>query len=69
MSTVLEDMVAWIRSQVPAALRRIRRGGDDKPDAGEPKPPGPRAPKPEPQRAPEPVAALHLHMLKETGKD
>lgn len=68
MSTVLENMLAWIRAHVPAALRRIRPGGTDMPEAGSPKPPGPRALKPEPKRAPEPVAAMHLHM-QETGKD
>ncbi|MGK2962962.1 MAG: efflux RND transporter permease subunit, partial [Gemmatimonadaceae bacterium] len=69
MSTVLEDFVAWMRTHVPAALRRIRGGrGGGKPDKPASEPPRPRAPQPRPT-APEPVAAMHLHMIKETGKD
>ena len=65
MSTVLEDATAWIRAAVPAAIGTIRkgRGGEGKPGAP------PKAPaRPQPP-APEPVAAMHLRMAKETGKD
>ena len=67
MSTVLEDMVAWIRTSVPAAIRRMR-GGGGKPDDQAPKPPPARKRETRPT-APEPVAAMHLSMVKETGKD
>jgi HAE1 family hydrophobic/amphiphilic exporter-1 len=67
MSTVLEDVVAWIRTNVPGALRR-KRGGGDGPDKNIPKPTKPRTRETRPT-APEPVAAMHLHMIKESGKD
>ena len=65
MSTVLEDAVAWVRASVPGAIGRIRkgRGGEGKPDAP------PRAPTRPRPAAPEPVAAMHLRMAKESGKD
>jgi HAE1 family hydrophobic/amphiphilic exporter-1 len=65
MSTVLEDAVAWIRTSVPGAISRIRKGGggEGKPDAP------PRAPTRPRPAAPEPVAAMHLRMAKESGKD
>ncbi|MEO8193906.1 MAG: efflux RND transporter permease subunit [Gemmatimonadales bacterium] len=68
MSTLLEDAVAWVRGAVPAAFGRIRRRGGDtggaKPDA--PLPRSPQHPRP---ASPEPVAAMHLRMAKEGGKD
>ena len=67
MSTVLEDIVSWMRTHVPATIRRIRCGGG-KPEKDVPEPPRPRAPQPRPA-SPEPVAAMHLRMVKETGKD
>jgi HAE1 family hydrophobic/amphiphilic exporter-1 len=67
MSTVLEDMVAWFRTSVPAAMRRMR-GGGGKSDDQAPKPPPARKRETRPP-APEPVAAMHLSMAKETGKD
>jgi len=68
MSTLLEDGVHWVRTSVPAALRRIRRGGGggggSKPDSHRPR--APQQPRPV---APEPVAAMTLRMAKESGKD
>ncbi len=55
MSTVLEDMVAWIRT-LPERLRN-RRGGGGKPGGKSTEPPRPRAPQPRPT-APEHVAAI-----------
>ena len=68
MSTLLEDGVAWVRTAVPAALRKIgKRGGGD---GGKPiDAPQPRAPKHPRPAAPEPVAAMHLRMAKDSGKD
>jgi HAE1 family hydrophobic/amphiphilic exporter-1 len=63
MSTLLEDAVAWVRSSIPGAARRIGRGG------AKPRAEKPRAPKHPRPAAPEPVAAMHLRMAKETGKD
>jgi HAE1 family hydrophobic/amphiphilic exporter-1 len=64
MSTLLEDAVTWVRTSVPAAFRRPRGGGRRTPDMPRPKaPPHPRP------AAPEPVAAMHLRMAKESGKD
>ena len=69
MSTVLEDAVAWLRTRVPAALRRFRGGGDDdKPDQGAPKSPKTKVRETRPA-APEHVAAMHLPLARETGKD
>jgi HAE1 family hydrophobic/amphiphilic exporter-1 len=68
MSTVLEDMVAWFRTSVPAAMRRMR-GGGGKSDDQAPKPPPPARKRETRPPAPEPVAAMHLSMAKETGKD
>jgi HAE1 family hydrophobic/amphiphilic exporter-1 len=68
MSTLLEDGVQWVRTSVPAALRRTRRGGGDgggsRPDTHRPR--APQQPRP---AAPEPVAAMTLRMAKESGKD
>ncbi|MEO8576710.1 MAG: efflux RND transporter permease subunit, partial [Gemmatimonadales bacterium] len=68
MSTILEDAVAWVRTGLPAAVGRIGRG---KPDSGSKgAPPRPRTAPPKPRPAsPEPVAAMHLRMAKESGKD
>jgi HAE1 family hydrophobic/amphiphilic exporter-1 len=66
MSTLLEDAVAWIRTAVPAAARRITKGGGGgRSTTGAPRP---KTSKPRPV-APEPVAAMHLRMAKESGKD
>jgi HAE1 family hydrophobic/amphiphilic exporter-1 len=64
MSTLLEDAVAWVRTSVPAAFRRTRGGGRRTPEM--PRPKAPSHPRP---AAPEPVAAMHLRMAKESGKD
>jgi HAE1 family hydrophobic/amphiphilic exporter-1 len=66
MSTVLEDAVAWVRTRIPETMGRIRgRSGGDRPR------PEPKAKPREtrPAGAPEPVAAMHLRMIKEAGKD
>jgi HAE1 family hydrophobic/amphiphilic exporter-1 len=63
MSTLLEDAVAWVRTSIPGAARRIGRGGAKR------RAEKPRAPKHPRPAAPEPVAAMHLRMAKETGKD
>ena len=69
MSTVLEDVVAWIRNSVPAALRRMRGGGGGgKSDGDMPKPPRTKVRETRPP-APEPVAAMHLPLVRESGKD
>jgi HAE1 family hydrophobic/amphiphilic exporter-1 len=65
MSTVLEDSVTWVRTQVPAAIRRMRgRPGDSETPTPKAKPREGR-----PGVTPEPVAAMHLRMVKESGKD
>jgi HAE1 family hydrophobic/amphiphilic exporter-1 len=66
MSTLLEDAVAWVRTSMPNAARRIGRGGGGGAKTDAPKP---RAPKHPRLAAPEPVAAMHLRMAEETGKD
>ena len=68
MSTLLEDAVAWVRTSVPAAMRKIRKGGGGG-RAETTDVPQPRAPKHPRPAAPEPVAAMHLRMAKESGKD
>jgi hypothetical protein len=65
MSTLLEDAVARTRTSVPEAMRRIRGGGGGRGKTESP----PRAPHRPRPAAPEPVAAMHLRMAKETGKD
>jgi HAE1 family hydrophobic/amphiphilic exporter-1 len=66
MSTVLEDAVAWIRTEIPAAIRRLRGGGGGGPGSTDmPR----RAREKRPPQTPEHVAAMGLHMVKETGKD
>ena len=65
MSTLLEDAVTWVRTTVPAAARRITKGGGGGATTGAPRP---KTSKPRPV-APEPVAAMHLRMAKESGKD
>ena len=64
MSTLLEDMVAWVRS-APSKIRGMR-GGDGRRTTSMPRPKTPREPRP---TAPEPVAAMTLRMAKESGKD
>jgi hypothetical protein len=70
MSTVLEDVVHWVRTKVPATLRRMmgRGGDDDKPDQGAPKSPHTKVRDKRPA-APEHVAAMHLPLARESGKD
>jgi HAE1 family hydrophobic/amphiphilic exporter-1 len=65
MSTLLEDAVSWIRTAVPSAVGRIKRGGGGGGTKHEA--PKPRAPQPRPAQ-PEHVAAM-LRMAKESGKD
>jgi HAE1 family hydrophobic/amphiphilic exporter-1 len=68
MSTILEDAVAWVRGSLPAYLGRVRRPASK--DSGTPgAPPRPRAPVAPRPGSPEPVAAMHLRMVKESGKD
>jgi HAE1 family hydrophobic/amphiphilic exporter-1 len=67
MSTLLEDMVSWVRNDLPAMLRGARGGGGRSSGDGDRKAvKRPREPRPV---APEPVAAMHLRMAKESGKD
>jgi HAE1 family hydrophobic/amphiphilic exporter-1 len=65
MSTILEDAVARVRTGIPATIDRIRKGRSGK-GPGEKAPRAPQRPRP---AAPEPVAAMHLRMAKESGKD
>jgi hypothetical protein len=64
MSTLLEDAVSWVRTAVPSAVGRVKRGGGGGAKREAPKP---RAPQPRPAQ-PEHVAAM-LRMAKESGKD
>ncbi len=73
MSTLLEDGVAWLRTAVPEALGRGGHGGGSGTHGadGSRSSPGGRTPgksRPRPT-SPEPVAAMHLQMAKESGKD
>ncbi len=63
MSTILEDAVAWVRTAVPGGMARLSGRGNS---GAPPRPKAPHVPRP---TAPEPVAALHLRMVKESGKD
>ena len=65
MSTLLEDAVAWVRS-VPSRIRGIRSGGGKPRETDKARPRAPQHPRP---AQPEPVAAMHLRMAKESGKD
>jgi HAE1 family hydrophobic/amphiphilic exporter-1 len=65
MSTLLEDAVAWVRS-VPSRIRGIRSGGGKPRETDTARPRAPQHPRP---AQPEPVAAMHLRMAKESGKD
>ena len=65
MSTLLEDAVAWVRS-VPSRIRGIRSGGGKPRETDTARPRPPQHPRP---AQPEPVAAMHLRMAKESGKD
>jgi hydrophobic/amphiphilic exporter-1 (mainly G- bacteria), HAE1 family len=65
MSTLLEDAVAWVRT-VPSTLKRGGKGGGGKGTKEKAPPRAPQRPRPV---APEPVAAMHLRMAKESGKD
>jgi len=72
MSTVLEDAVAWVRNAIPQLATRIRgaRGSDSGTPKGPQRPTRPVQPPAQPRPAtPEPVAAMHLRMAKESGKD
>ena len=72
MSTVLEDAVAWVRNAIPQLATRIRgaRGSDSGSPKGPQRPTRPVQPPAQPRPAtPEPVAAMHLRMAKESGKD
>ncbi|MEO5580130.1 MAG: efflux RND transporter permease subunit, partial [Gemmatimonadaceae bacterium] len=72
MSTLLEDGVSFLRTSFPAAINRARSGrpsGRTSGESGKPETPSAppvRAPRP---ASPEPVAAMHLGMMKDSGKD
>jgi HAE1 family hydrophobic/amphiphilic exporter-1 len=68
MSTLLEDAVSWVRTSIPRAFRGLRKGGGSG-GAATGAPPRPRAPQHPRPATPEPVAAMHLQMAKESGKD
>jgi HAE1 family hydrophobic/amphiphilic exporter-1 len=66
MSTLLEDGVNWVRHDLPNLIRR--RGGG-RPGSGGGRTPEVRKPRAPSEKRPAPVAAMHLPMAQETGKD
>lgn len=68
MSTLVEDGVQYVRDAFSTSTRRMRDRKSSQRDSGAGSPPvtPPRQPRP---AAPEPIAAMHLGMIEDAGKD
>jgi HAE1 family hydrophobic/amphiphilic exporter-1 len=66
MSTLLEDGVNWVRHDLG---NLFRRSGGGRPGSGGGDTPEVRKPRAPTEKRPAPVAAMHLPMAQETGKD